>query len=195
MSLPTDEASDPKASLLWLDLEFTGLDVNKDVVVEAGLIATDYRLKKIAQFTSFVNYPINVVTELMDQNPWWLERPEHRAIMLEGVQDAAGGLSEVASEVARFAREWCTAPVVLSGNSIYNDRKWVDRDFPELSGKLHYRMIDVSTIKLLAQGMMGVEFIKNENHRALDDVKESIDELKFLLGIIGNDNLRSVFGD
>lgn len=191
-TLPTGDALEDR--ILWLDFEFTGLDAGQDLVVETGLIVTDYRLDRLARFTSFVSYPVDEVSELMDLNPWWQECPEHRKVMLEGVRSAPDNLEGVATRISSFVSLWCDPPIVLAGNSIYNDRKWVDRDFPDLSKDLHYRMIDVSTVKLIAQSMLGITFGKNETHRALDDIEESIEELRFLLTKIGSNNLRAVLG-
>jgi len=194
MSSTEIDTSGQAASLLWLDFEFTGLNIDEDIVVEAGLIATDYSLREVASFTTFINYPADQVEELMSRNPWWQDRPAHQATMLEGVRSSPNNLAVVGSEIASFARSWCAPPVILSGNSIHNDRKWVDRDFPELSQVLHYRMVDVSTVKLLASGMLGIEFDKKESHRALDDIEESIEELKFLLSAMGSSDIKKILG-
>lgn len=177
--------------MLWLDFEFTGLDIKKDVVIEAGVVATDYRLQSLASFTTFISHPTALVRELMDGNPWWRERSKHSETMLDGVRHSETSLDEAGLQLVRFTREWCRSPAVLAGNSIHNDRKWVDRDFPELSQLLHYRMLDVSTVKLLAAGMMGVSVKKQESHHALDDIEESIDELRFLLNRMGNVDMRN----
>lgn len=176
-------------TLLWLDYEFTGLAIDDDLVIEAGAVVTDYSLKTLATFQSFIHYPSKLVAPLIDRNPWWQERQQHREAMLGHVAAAPHGLEDVGTRLAQFASEWCSEPVVLAGNSIHNDRKWVERDFPRLNEVLHYRMLDVSALKLVAHGMFGIVFDKKESHRAVEDLAESIEELRFLLLALGKVNM------
>jgi oligoribonuclease len=169
-------ATNPSAleTLLWLDFEFTGLDIRSDVVLEVGSVLTDWHLNELAEFSTFISYPVLDVSDLIARNRWWDSRPNHRQEILRDVQGSTTNLDQASKGLTQFAREHCPTPVILAGNSIYNDRKWVDRDFPELSKSLHYRMLDVSSFKLVTKALAQLEYEKVQKHRALDDIKESI---------------------
>lgn len=176
---PTDHEP---GSFLWLDFEFTGLDPLDDVVIEVGAVATTGLFEVTGEYTAFINYPDGKVATRMCANPWWVDRPEHMGGMLTQSAEAPGNLEEVATELELFAAATQTGPnLYLAGNSIHNDRLWVARDFPGLMSRLHYRMLDVSSLKLVVASLYGVEFPKREKHRAIDDVHESIAELRFIL--------------
>jgi oligoribonuclease len=174
-----------QGSFLWLDFEFTGLSDSEDVVIEAGAIATDGMFTVKDEFSAFIRYPDKTVESLMLANPWWVERPEHMAHMLNESSNATNDLASVATELASFAEETRSGgSLYLAGNSIHNDRKWVRRDFPELENKLHYRMLDVTSFKLFVASTIGIEYVKEEHHRVIDDIKESIEELKYLSSLL-----------
>lgn len=175
------EIASASERLFWLDLELTGLDIEDDLAVEIGAAITDYRLNILDTYQSFIHYPTEIVLPLFRRNSWWEDRPEHTAAMLNGISESQSSLLAVSREVAGFAGKWCCKPIVMAGNSIHNDRRWIDRDFVELRERLHYRMVDVSSLKILALGMFGVEISKCETHRALEDIGESIEELRYLL--------------
>jgi len=176
----------PSDRLLWLDCEFTGLNIEDDLVLEVGALVTTFQFNELATYQSFVHYPVSVVEPLLSRNPWWVERPEHQADILSGVRASKKDINLVANEIALFSGEWCGQPATLAGNSIYNDRKWIARDFPALENQLHYRMLDVTSLKIIAAGLLGVEYSKQERHRSMDDIRESVAELRFLLQKIGN---------
>jgi oligoribonuclease len=100
-------------------------------------------------------------------------------------QNAGGKDSQVVErELLAFIDEHFDSekPVILAGNSIHQDRKFIDNEWPRLSKKLHYRMLDVSAWKLVFEGKYRKKFAKPENHRALDDIRGSIEELQYYLG-------------
>lgn len=177
-------------SYLWLDFEFTGLDIQKDVVIEVGAVLTKGLFDIQGEFEAFVHHPEGIVEELMGQNKWWLaeDRSELSTTMKEGVSVSNAQLADVANGLHSFVKKHTgrSGSTYLAGNSIHTDRKWLERDFPATDELLHYRMLDVSALKLIVASTTGIQVIKSENHRALSDVYESMNELKSLLRIIGN---------
>jgi len=99
------------------------------------------------------------------------------------IDDAAAHLHGFVTEHASGTRA-----TYLAGNSIHNDRKWLERDFRDTDELLHYRMLDVSALKLVVASTVGIQVVKNESHRALSDIYESMHELESLLRIIRNGN-------
>jgi oligoribonuclease len=169
------------AKLLWVDLEMTGLDVQKDVILEVAAEVTDFDFKTLASYETRIKHKREIVLNRMQANIWWREYPENRDDFLNKLDDGQP-LKEVEAElVALVERHFGDEPAVLAGNSIHNDRLFIKRWMPELDLKLHYRMLDVSAWKVLMQGKYGVKFEKKEVHRAFDDIQASIAELQFYL--------------
>ena len=192
LSHPTTKPNSPDDRLLWVDCEFTGLSEKDDVILEVAAVATDYRLRELADYSAFVQHDEAEVRTLAARDDWWLERPEHLALMASSSQNLGKPLEVVGSELAQFTSEWVgDQDVVLAGNTIYTDRKFLVRDFNELASKLQYRMLDVSGIKLIARALLGEEYKKRETHQATEDIRESLEELRFLLNLIGNSDIRA----
>ena len=160
------KASFKPKKILWMDLEMTGLDPVCDEILEVAAIATDWDF-----------------TELLDRNAsFWNEHPEARRGLEE--QNASGKLlADVERELLAFCDEhFADEPrILLGGNSIHQDRRFIDQWWPLLSKKLHYRMLDVSAWKVVFEGKYGKKFAKPEDHRALEDIRGSIMELKYYL--------------
>ncbi|MEO7364278.1 MAG: exonuclease domain-containing protein, partial [Candidatus Saccharimonadales bacterium] len=117
----------------------------------------------------------------MSKNTWWADYPENRNNFLAKME---GGKSseQVESElIDLFQDQFGTEPAILAGNSIHSDRGFIKQWWPQLDLKLHYRMLDVSSLKIVMQGKYGVEFEKKNSHRAFDDIQASIAELQFYL--------------
>lgn len=167
--------------LLWVDLEMTGLDPAKDVILEVAAEITDFDFKTLASYEAIVGQPREVVVERMQQNIWWKDYPANRDEFVS--KTAAGKPSEqVEQELIELVEQHFGAePAVLAGNSIHNDRNFIKQWWPQLDLKLHYRMLDVSAWKILMQGKYGVQFEKKEVHRAFDDIQASIAELQHYL--------------
>ncbi len=172
---------------LWIDMEFTGLDIEDDVVLEVGAVATDGLFEVKDEFTAFIMHDAGRLDSLLDRNMWWDQRPEHKKSMHAASVQNGKHLEEVDNDLYSFTQDNKRpgSTLHIAGNSIYNDRKWVGRDFPKLDSLLHYRMLDVSSLKLVVASTLGVSFVKEERHRALEDIYESMDELKALLRILG----------
>lgn len=178
-----------KANLLWIDLEMTGLDPEKDRILEVAAIATGWGLETVetksgekAELTAVVKVPEELMRERM-VGEFWEENAESRDGLMK--QNATGKSAKaVEDELLEFVEKYFGAEVVLAGNSIHQDRKFIDREWPRLAKRLHYRMLDVSAWKVVFEGKWGKKFTKRENHRALDDIRGSIDELKWYLSMV-----------
>lgn len=167
--------------LLWVDLEMTGLDAEKDVILEVAAEITDFDFKTLASYEAIVAQPQKTVVERMQKNIWWKDYPANRD---EFVQKVATGKPSAQVEqelIALIGEHFNGQPAILAGNSIHNDRNFIKQWWPQLDLKLHYRMLDVSSLKIFMQGRYGVEFEKKEVHRAFDDIQASIAELQYYL--------------
>jgi len=167
--------------LFWVDLEMTGLDPQRDVILEVAAEVTDFDFKTLASYEAIVKQPHDVVVERMRKNIWWADFPENRDEFIKKT-DSGKPSEQVEKELIELVEQQFGAePAVLSGNSIHNDRLFIKQWWPHLDLKLHYRMLDVSAWKVLMQGKYGVEFEKKEVHRAFDDIQASIAELQHYL--------------
>lgn len=178
----TKQAFKPK-QILWVDLEMTGLSPSEDVILEIAAIASDWDFKEIATFEGVVKHDIVELEKKLAANAvFWDENPEARDGLME--QNMRGkDLLEVEGELLVFLDEHFDrdTKILLAGNSIHQDRRFIDQWWPTLSGRLHYRMLDVTSWKVVMEGKFGKKFAKPESHRALEDIRGSIDELKYYL--------------
>ena len=167
--------------LLWIDLEFTGLDPQKDVLLEIAAEVTDLDFKTLETYEARFKQSKSVVVERMQANIWWRDFPQNRDDFIHGL-DSAKPPKEVEAEMINLVeRHFDGQPAYLAGNTIHTDRQFIRRWLPALELKLHYRMLDVSAWKILMQGKYGVFFEKKEVHRAFDDIQASIAELQHYL--------------
>jgi oligoribonuclease len=167
--------------LLWVDLEMTGLESTKDVLLEIAVEVTDFNFKTVASYEARIKQKREVVVERMQKNIWWREFPENRDDFVNRL-DEGKPLDEVERDmVALVEKHFKGELAVLAGNSIHNDRLFLVHWMPNLALKLHYRMLDVSSFKVLMQGKYGEVFEKQEVHRAFDDIQASIAELQYYM--------------
>lgn len=169
---------DPK-NLVWMDLEMTGLDPEKDVILEIATIVTDGNLTVLGEGPVMAIHQSDEVLERMD--PWCVEH--HGASGLtRRCRESVLSESQAEERTLTFLREWClerTSP--LCGNSIHQDRRFLVRYMPRLNDYLHYRIVDVSSVKEIVERWYPNEFApptKKKSHLALDDIRESIEELR-----------------
>jgi oligoribonuclease len=167
--------------LLWVDLEMTGLDAEKDVILEVAVEVTDFTFKTLESYEARITQPRDTVIARMQANIWWRDYPENRDDFLNRLEEGKEQ-SEVEQElIALVQKHFGDEPAVLAGNSIHNDRNFLKYWMPGLDLKLHYRMLDVSSWKVLMQAKYGLKFEKKEVHRAFDDIQASIAELQHYL--------------
>lgn len=171
-----------KAKLLWIDLEMTGLDPTKDKILEVAAIATDMKLNGIASYQAIVKAPEALMDERMVGEFW--EKNSKSRDALKAQNKDGKPVKEVEKELLDFIKQNCDKELYLAGNSIHQDRKFIEREMPEFNKHLHYRMLDVSSWKIYFENALNKKFIKPENHRALDDINGSIEELKWYLTFI-----------
>lgn len=167
------------ANLVWMDLEMTGLDPDRDLIIEMATIVTDGELNVLAEGPVFAIATPEPVLEAMDE---WNQTHHAASGLLDRVRKSEVSMLEAEAQTLAFLERWVekgTAP--LCGNSIWQDRRFLARYMPTLEGFLHYRIIDVSSIKELARRWRP-ELLNRLNkvnaHTALADIRESIDELK-----------------
>lgn len=167
--------------LLWLDLEMTGLDPSKDVILEVAAEITDFDLKTLASYEARIKQPRDTVVRRLQANVWWNDFPENRDEFVQKLEEGKP-LKQVEQEMVALVEEhFKTEPATLAGNSIHNDRNFIKVGLPSLDLKLHYRMLDVSSFKIVMQAKYGVNFEKPEIHRAFEDTQASIAELQYYL--------------
>lgn len=169
-----------KAKLLWVDLEMTGLDPEIDKILEVACIATGWDLEPIATFEDIVKVDDVLMRERM-VGEFWEKNAKSRDSLMAQNSEGSSAL-DVEDRLLSFIDEYFGNEVILAGNSIHQDRKFIDKEWPRVASRLHYRMLDVSAWKVYFEGAKGKKFTKPELHRALDDIKGSIDELKWYIG-------------
>lgn len=176
----TKPAFKPK-HILWMDLEMTGLDPVEDRILEVACIVTDWNFTEIATYEAVVKVDAELIRRRMTGQFW-----DENKIARDGLiaQNETGeDCRVVEDELLEFIDTHCPdeVKVLLAGNSIHQDRKFIDREWPQLSDRLHYRMLDVSAWKVVFEGRYRKKFAKPETHRALADIRGSIEELQYYL--------------
>ena len=168
--------------LVWLDLEMTGLDPARHAIVEIATIVTDDDLEIVAEGPDLVVYQPDDALAGMEK----VVRDMHtRSGLLEAIKASTLTLEDAGAQTLAFIKEHVpeARTVPLCGNSIGTDRRFLAVHLPEIEEWLHYRSVDVSTIKELARrwypAVLAETPEKAGNHRALDDIRESIEELRF----------------
>lgn len=174
-----------KAKILWIDLEMTGLDPDLDRILEVAAIATDWDFNEVATYEGVVKVGPRLMERRMKVGKaFWDANPVARdGLVAQNLTKGRSGRT-VESELLAFIDEHFDSgvPVLLGGNSIHQDRKFIMNEWPRLDARLHYRMLDVSAWKVVFEGKFKKKFAKPEEHRALGDIRGSIMELKYYLG-------------
>ncbi|MDA7846118.1 oligoribonuclease [Euryarchaeota archaeon] len=164
--------------LVWIDLEMTGLDVTRESIIEIATVITDGELNILAQGP---NLAIKVDDSLLAEMDEWNTSHHTSSGLVDRVKHNSVSLEEAEQQTLEFVQEWVPAGVApLCGNSVWNDKKFMEKEMPNLVEHLHYRMIDVSTVKELARRWYPEvkRYEKKGAHLALDDILESIEELR-----------------
>ncbi|GAA1283368.1 oligoribonuclease [Saccharothrix xinjiangensis] len=168
--------------LVWIDCEMTGLDLGKDALIEIAALVTDAELNVLGEGVDVV---IHADDTALDSMPDVVVQMHARSGLTEEVRRSTVTLAEAEALVLAYVKEWVPDPrtAPLAGNSIATDRGFIARDMPELDAHLHYRMVDVSSIKELCRRWYPRIYYaqpgKGLAHRALADVRESIRELAY----------------
>ncbi len=167
--------------IIWIDCEMTGLDLGADALVEVAALVTDFELNQLGDGVDVVVRPPDAAREQMVE----FVRTMHTTSGL--LDELAGGttLDQAQATVLEYVREFVPEPrkAPLAGNTVGTDRAFLARDMPELEAHLHYRIIDVSSIKELSRRWYPRAYFnapkKSGGHRALADIRESIAELRY----------------
>jgi len=165
---------------VWMDCEMTGLDPDKHVLLEIATIITDYDLEIVARGPVLAIRHSKPKLDMMDA---WCRRTHGKSGLLDRVRDEGVSVAEAERQTLNFIRRYCfvrTAP--LCGNSIGQDKRFLAKYMPKLDAFLHYRIVDVSSIKTLVSQWYEGRYEspkKKDAHRALSDIEESIAELAY----------------
>ncbi|XP_027286117.2 oligoribonuclease, mitochondrial isoform X2 [Cricetulus griseus] len=167
--------------MVWVDLEMTGLDIEKDQIIEMACLITDSDLNILAEGPNLI---IKQPDELMDSMSDWCKEHHGKSGLTKAVKESTTTLQQAEYEFLSFVRQQ-TPPGLcpLAGNSVHADKKFLDKYMPQFMKHLHYRIIDVSTVKELCRRWYPEDYEfapkKAASHRVLDDISESIKELQF----------------
>lgn len=170
--------------LVWLDMEMTGLDPGKERIIELAAIVTDGHLTEVegACLELVIHQPEDVLDAMDDWNREHHNKSGLRERVKASTIEDPQAEQQMLDLLDRYFKSSRDRPV-LAGNSIHQDRRFIRRYMPRLDARLHYRMVDVSTIKELARRWYPEEIKKQQpkkdTHRALEDIRESIDELRY----------------
>lgn len=169
-----------KENLVWIDLEMTGLDPDSDLILEIATVVTDKHLVVLAEGPMLAIHQPDEVLDGMDE---WNTRQHTSSGLVERVRESSVTAAEAEKQTLDFLRDYVDPNVSpMCGNSICQDRRFLVRLMPELAAYFHYRHLDVSTLKILAQlwvPSVGGKFEKTSTHLALADIHDSIRELRY----------------
>lgn len=166
-------------NLIWIDLEMTGLDTLNDHIIEIATLVTDPELNILAEGPVIA---IHQPPEIMNSMDEWNTNQHERSGLTSRVLESTATLQEAENTTLAFLQKWVTArSSPMCGNSICQDRRFLAREMPELEAYFHYRNLDVSSLKELARRwapeVIG-QLTKQGSHLAMDDILDSIQELK-----------------
>ncbi|MDG2210878.1 MAG: oligoribonuclease [Acidimicrobiales bacterium] len=168
--------------LVWIDLEMTGLDPERDVIVEIATLITNDELEIIAEGPDLVIHHSDEALSIMND---YVRNMHETSGLLTEIEQSSVSMEQAGMETLQFIQSHVqeAGSVPLCGNSIGTDRRFLIKAFPEIDNFLHYRCIDVSTIKELARrwnpDVLTNAPKKNGGHRALNDIQESVIELRY----------------
>ncbi len=177
-------------NLIWIDMEMTGLNPEKERIIEMATIVTDSALNMIAEGPVLAIHQPDSLLETMDN---WNTKQHNSSGLVKRVKESTITEEEAEQATLDFLRQYVPeGKSPMCGNSVYQDRRFLYRYMPELEKYFHYRLLDVSTLKELAQRWaprVYSGFQKESKHLALDDIRESIEELKYYRGALFNPDI------
>jgi len=167
--------------LFWIDLEMTGLDQKKDAILEVAVVITDMEFNTLEEFHRVVFQPPEVLAKM---DPWCVKTHGESGLTARIPQGTP--LPQVEKELIALAERHFDKKerVVLTGNSVGQDKLFLDEYLKDFAKRLHYRVIDISSYKEIFRDKWGVQFQKKNAHRAVDDINESIRELQTYLSFV-----------
>jgi oligoribonuclease len=174
----TATTDDKSANLIWIDLEMTGLDTTRDHIIEIATIVTDKHLNEIAEGPALTVQQPKAVMDAMDE--WNVLHHGESGLTARVLQSALTIADAEAATIEFLQQHVVPGKSPMCGNSICQDRRFMAREMPALENVFHYRNLDVSTLKILAQiwaPSVASSFSKESAHRALADIRDSISEL------------------
>lgn len=167
------------SNLIWIDLEMTGLIPESDVIIEVATIVTDKDLNVLAEGPVIAVHQSDALLDKMDE---WNTTQHGKSGLTQRVRESQVSCAEAEQETLAFLQKWVPkGKSPICGNSICQDRRFLARLMPELEAYFHYRNLDVSTLKILSQLWapdVAASFKKAGTHLAMDDIRESIAELR-----------------
>lgn len=171
--------------ILWIDLEMTGLDPAQDRILEVAAIVTDWNFKELDVYEGVVKVPKAFMKKRMINGPskeFWLKFPDSYNGLVKQNEDGQSS-KKIEKDLIKLIDKHFEkgVPVLLGGNSIHMDRRFIISEWKSLDARLNYRMLDVSAFKVVFEGKYDKKFAKPETHRALDDIRGSIMELTYYL--------------
>ena len=169
-----------KENLIWIDLEMTGLDTNNDQIIEIATIITDAQLNVLAEGPVLAIHQSDAVLAGMDE---WNTKQHGKSGLTKRVRESRVNEAEAEAKTIEFLKQWVPERASpMCGNSICQDRRFLHRCMPQLEAYFHYRNLDVSSLKELAQRWapdVAKGFKKGDAHLAMEDIRESIAELRY----------------
>lgn len=172
--------SNHKSPLVWIDMEMSGLEAETNTILQIAVIITDNELNHLSEGLDVVVHQADSILDGMDE---WNSKQHKRSGLTKRVRESKISLEEAGKIVLSHIKKYCKkGEAPLCGNSIGHDRTFINKYLPELEDYLHYRIIDVSTVKELVKRWYPKKVKlpkKKTNHLALDDIEESIEELLY----------------
>lgn len=165
--------------MFWIDLEMTGLDVATDRIIEVAVIITDARLKVLDEYCEAIQTEPKHLAEMSD----WCKKTHGESGLVKRIETHGLELKKVERDLIEIVQKHFKKDqkIVLCGNSVGNDQRFLIRQMPNFASHLHYRIIDVSSFKEIFRVLYQIKYHKQSRHRALDDIKDSIQELRYYL--------------
>ena len=167
-------------NLCWIDMEMTGLNPETDRIIEVAVIITDSDLNVLAQSEVYAVHQSDEILDAMDE---WCTATHGRTGLTERVRQSHYTEAEVEQKLLGFIAEWIPEKASpMCGNSVHQDRRFMQKYMPRLEAYFHYRNLDVSTLKELAKRWhptLAKGVVKRGSHKALDDILESIEEMRY----------------
>src|SRR5260221_360518 len=158
--------------LLWVDLEMTGLDPDDQQIIEVAAKVTDFDFTVLSEYHELIHHPEEVFEHATE---WNKQNHGVPGGLFDRARSEGKPQAEVVASFAAFiSQHFGGEAAVMAGNSIHQDRRFIRAHWPEVEALLHYRMLDVSSWKIIMWGKYDARFVTKESHRAEDDIQESI---------------------